>query len=86
MAAAVPLDVLPDGARRLDCLGLLCPLPVIRLGRAMRQLEAGAVVVVEADDPGVERDIPDWCEANRQQLLSLTRSRSVFTARVRKVR
>ena len=44
----------------LDARGLLCPLPVIRLARLARELRAGRSVLVLADDPAAESDIPAW--------------------------
>lgn len=44
----------------LDARGLLCPLPVIRLARLARDLPTGTVVLVLADDPAAESDIPAW--------------------------
>ena len=45
----------------LDERGRLCPLPVIALARAARDLAAGQVITVVADDPAAEYDIPAWC-------------------------
>lgn len=44
----------------LDARGLLCPLPVIRLARLARELPAGSSLLVLADDPAAESDIPAW--------------------------
>jgi len=45
----------------LDCRGLRCPTPVIRLARLAATLPAGAVVEVAADDPAALSDVPAWC-------------------------
>lgn len=48
-----------------DCtvyaVGLLCPVPLVRTGRAIATLESGGVLELIADDRGVLVDIPDWC-------------------------
>lgn len=44
----------------LDARGLRCPLPVIRLARLAQRHAAGATLVVLADDPAAEADIPAW--------------------------
>lgn len=80
----LPLTPLPDGAWRLDCLGLLCPVPMIKAGRAIRQVDAGHTLEVVADDPGVENDFKDWCVANRHTLVSMHESRGVWTTRIRR--
>lgn len=44
----------------LDARGLKCPLPVIRLARLAREQPSGTVLLVLADDPAAEADIPAW--------------------------
>lgn len=44
----------------------------------------GAVLEVVADDPGVETDLVDWCDANRQELVSMDIGRDVWTTRIRR--
>lgn len=53
-------DPAPDRAPDLDARGLKCPLPVIRLARLARDLPSGTSLLVLADDPAAESDIPAW--------------------------
>ena len=82
--ADLPIEPLPDGSFRLDCLGLLCPVPMIKAGRGIRRVPPGGILEVLADDPGVEQDFVDWCAANRHVLLSMQRAGEVFTTRIRR--
>lgn len=52
---------LPPRDTWIDKRGTLCPAPVIALARAARGATAGDVLVVLADDPAAEFDIPAWC-------------------------
>jgi tRNA 2-thiouridine synthesizing protein A len=54
----------------LDCRGLLCPLPVIKLAKALPTVAIGDTVTVLADDPAAATDIPAWCRMRSQELLS----------------
>ncbi len=45
----------------LDTSGYRCPLPVIRLEAALREMADGAQVTVIADDPVAVVDIPYFC-------------------------
>jgi tRNA 2-thiouridine synthesizing protein A len=54
---------------RLDALGLLCPLPVIRTQDEVRGLAAGSVLEVLATDPGAVHDIRAWCRVHGHQYL-----------------
>jgi len=58
-----------SAAVTVDCLGLACPIPVVRLAKAVAAVEVGAVVELLADDPGARVDIPVWCRLKDQQLL-----------------
>lgn len=45
----------------LDCRGLRCPLPIIRLANAIDDVAVGATVAVAATDPATRHDAPAWC-------------------------
>jgi TusA-related sulfurtransferase len=53
----------------VDCLGLHCPIPIVRLASAIAGLEVGGVVELLADDPGARVDVPVWCRLKDQELL-----------------
>jgi TusA-related sulfurtransferase len=53
----------------LDCRGLRCPVPVIRLGNAIEDVEVGAVIRVVADDPAAGPDIAAWCRMRGQEYV-----------------
>ena len=48
------------GAVVVDARGLRCPLPVIRLAAAARDLPAGTLVTVLSTDPAARHDVPAW--------------------------
>ena len=58
-----------EAALEIDALGKLCPLPVIELGRRIREVPVGAIVRVLADDPAARLDIPAWCRMTGQDYL-----------------
>jgi len=45
----------------LDCRGMRCPLPVIRLANHIGEVAVGGVVAGVSDDPAARPDIPAWC-------------------------
>jgi TusA-related sulfurtransferase len=57
------------GAVTVDCIGLSCPIPVVRLAGAIAAVEVGGVVELLADDPGARVDVPVWCRLKDQELL-----------------
>jgi tRNA 2-thiouridine synthesizing protein A len=62
----------------LDCRGLLCPLPVIRLAQRIGDVAVGATITVLADDPAAETDIPAWCRMRGQELAEAAGGRFVI--------
>ncbi|MBJ95999.1 MAG: hypothetical protein CMP23_16165 [Rickettsiales bacterium] len=84
--APLPLRKTEAGCWHLDCLGLLCPVPVIKTGRAIRKVEVGEILTVTADDPGAAEDLVDWCNANRHELLDNQQQGEVSTTRIRRLR
>ena len=55
----------------VDTLGLVCPLPLMRLQQRMQQLPSGTEICLLADDPATLDDIPDWCLQTGHSLLSI---------------
>jgi tRNA 2-thiouridine synthesizing protein A len=51
----------------LDCRGMLCPLPVIELGRRYGEAPVGGLVAVVADDVAARHDVPAWCRMRGQE-------------------
>lgn len=52
-----------------DLRGLKCPLPVLKTGKRMALLPAGARLLVETDDPMAAIDMPHYCNQNGHRLL-----------------
>jgi tRNA 2-thiouridine synthesizing protein A len=68
----VPADV------TVDCLGKLCPVPVIETSKAVRRMQGGQTLLLIADDPGSDPDIHAWCEETGNTLLRMDRDDRVF--------
>lgn len=48
--------------RSVDALGQRCPMPLLMAKRALRDLAAGEVLEVVADDPGSTRDFASFAK------------------------
>jgi TusA-related sulfurtransferase len=55
----------------LDCMGLYCPIPIIKTAERFKQLKLGEVLEVVADDKGIKLDMPAWCEATGHECLGM---------------
>jgi tRNA 2-thiouridine synthesizing protein A/cysteine desulfurase len=58
-----------DADVELDCRGMLCPLPVIRLANNLGDVAVGQTMAVVADDPAARPDIAAWCRMRSQEYL-----------------
>lgn len=54
----------------VDARGLACPLPVIRLAAAARDLPDGALVTVLWTDPAAAHDIPAWARMRGHRVVA----------------
>ncbi|MCW1955551.1 MAG: sulfurtransferase TusA family protein [Roseobacter sp.] len=55
----------------IDAIGLLCPLPVLRLRKRMRALASGETITLIADDPAAVIDVPHFCAEAGHRLLEV---------------
>jgi tRNA 2-thiouridine synthesizing protein A len=53
----------------LDCKGLSCPMPMMKLAKAMKGLNSGEVLEMLGTDPGTKSDMPNWCAKTGNELL-----------------
>ena len=58
----------------LDCLGALCPTPIIQLSKAIRSLDKGERLILKADDPATQSDLLAWSRmtGNSVQIIDST--------------
>ncbi|MGR3713620.1 MAG: sulfurtransferase TusA family protein [Shimia sp.] len=68
----------------IDALGLLCPLPVLRLRKRMMPLASGAQVRLIADDPAAVIDVPHFCNENNHLLVDMTDTQGTMTFVIQK--
>jgi tRNA 2-thiouridine synthesizing protein A len=54
----------------IDTRGLNCPLPILKVRKAMRTVAPGVEVLVLATDPGAEADLHAYCAASGCAFLS----------------
>ncbi len=77
---AGPTGVVVD----LDCTGLACPGPIMRLTKTMLTLAPGDEVLAHVSDPGFALDAPAWASRNGHQVIEMTPEGPGFAARFRK--
>lgn len=53
----------------LDASGLLCPMPIVKTNKAIKELQSGQILKVIATDAGYPPDIEAWSRQTGNQLL-----------------
>jgi len=74
-------DIVAD--MTLDCTGLICPMPIVKMAKAIKQIEQGQVLQLIATDPGSPADVEAWSRQTGHELLNSAEegSRYVFFLR-----
>ena len=53
----------------LDCVGLKCPQPTLKVTIMATKMKAGDILEVVADCSTFEKDVRDWCARSKKTLL-----------------
>ncbi len=57
--------------KTLDCMGLYCPMPLVKTAEIFKELKTGEILEVVADDKGIKLDMPAWCQATGHEFLGI---------------
>ena len=77
---------MPVADLKLDCVGLFCPMPVLKTREAMRRLEPGQILEMTSDDPASEADMRSWTTRTGNELMEIDRNGATFRFLIRKAR
>lgn len=69
-----------------DFKDLRCPMPVVKIAQALRQVEIGEVVEGVSTDAGVMSDIPAWARATGNEVVSIEKCGEQYHFIVRRLR
>ncbi len=70
--------------KTLDCVGLYCPMPIVKTAQEIKKIKTGEVLEVIADDKGIKQDMPAWCETTGHECLGIEESGGEIKVYVRK--
>ena len=69
---------------RVDACGIQCPGPVLKLKKAMEELQPGECLEIRATDAGFPRDAEAWCRMTGHRFLSKMSENGVYVVQVEK--
>lgn len=70
----------------LDCTGLLCPIPVIKTSKAIKEVGVGQILKMIATDPGAPADMEAWARQTGHELLASEREDDRFIFFIRRTK
>ena len=77
-------DSLIPANRKLDTLGLLCPIPIAKTAEAVKMMRVGEILEVLSDDLGILIDLPAWCMSTGHSLIGVEEEAEQIVSYVRK--
>lgn len=70
----------------LNLEDLLCPMPIVKVSQAIKEIPIGGVIEAFATDPGVLADISAWCNNTGNELVETERQEGVIRFLVRRIK
>ena len=68
----------------LDCIGLYCPMPIVKTARKIKEIAPGEVLEVLSDDTGIKSDMPAWAQKTGNEFLGVEEGEGEIKVYVRK--
>jgi TusA-related sulfurtransferase len=69
----------------IDCLGLYCPMPIVKTAQKFKELKPGEILEIVADDEGIKKDMPAWCQTTGNEFLGIEEEAGFYKVYVKKV-
>ena len=70
--------------KTLDTSGMLCPMPVVKTSKAMKELNVGDVLEMIATDAGSMPDMKAWANQTKHELLEAVEEGGKFRFLIKK--
>lgn len=71
---------------KLDCFGLLCPMPIIQTAQKIKAMKKGEVLEVTSTDEGIKEDMPAWCRQTGQEFIGMEEEGEIIKVYVKKLK
>ena len=73
-----------EADKTIDCVGLYCPMPIVKTAQAIKEMAPGQVLEVIADDVGIKSDMAAWCDKTGNECASIEEAGGEIKVFVRK--
>ncbi|MBU0574363.1 MAG: sulfurtransferase TusA family protein [Candidatus Margulisiibacteriota bacterium] len=75
-----------EANKKVDCYGLLCPMPIVLTADTIKGMEIGEILEVRASDEGIKHDMPAWCKVTGQRFMGIEERDGEYFAYVQKIK
>ncbi|THB81306.1 MAG: sulfurtransferase TusA family protein [Desulfobacteraceae bacterium] len=55
--------------KSFDLTGLSCPMPIVKVSKAMKELNPGDIIDALTSDPGALTDFPAWAKTSGNDIV-----------------
>ena len=70
----------------LDCIGLYCPMPVLKTREEIDKLNPGEILEVWADDTAAEADLKAWAKRAGHKILKIDKTSEGLRFLIQKIK
>lgn len=70
--------------QKLDCIGLYCPMPIVKTAEKIKTMKSGEVLEILADDKGIKPDMTAWAKSTGNELLGIEQEGREYKVYVKK--
>ena len=68
----------------LDCIGLFCPMPILKVREGIDKLNENQILELIADDPAAEEDLKYFAKTTGNELIQIKREGDALHFLIRK--
>lgn len=76
--------IINKNIRVLDCNGLQCPGPIMKVNETVKSMKHGEILKVSATDMGFCRDIETWCKSTKNTFVEQSKIGNDYVAVIKK--
>ncbi len=69
---------------KLDARGRACPMPIVMLHKALKNIEADDILHVVSDDAAFPEDVKAWCRKTGNDLVGMRQEGKEYHVEIRK--
>ena len=73
-----------EPVKTLDVRGLFCPMPIVKLSVAIKEIPVGETIRIIATEEAFPPDAESWCRNTGNELLSSEESDGEFSVLIRR--